>query len=999
MSRHEGYTPELWVLGKMKPIPGSNTNQYLDSASFSGLDNETTEGSRFQELMARREAARVAFIRADHCATLRRALHARSRPDRITFQTGDFVMYWKDGKGAEKGAWHGPAKVLMIEGQNLVWISHLTKLFRCAPEHVRQLSQDEAQSISGMSQSMYQLPSRSGAGVFQFREMTQQSGPPPMPMDNIPSTNPNAHNPPNPLESETIINNNNSLTPNLDNVHNHHVPETSSSTSQPDDEPTIPITPHAEDPAITTPIPEDMDDDLVTEEQTHDHWTLQGNVLIRNHIKPRIKPFFPHDAWKCPVDVANLDSVRISSGEFMSGAPVHREEKWTDNVLSHLPFPEPWTGQTKFLVLHQQKPGTSSDAFVTEQSKESHDVIQQVLYAEIEMSKDDFNKCLGKTYDYQENYLASAAKRQKVEVKLKDLSSEELQLFKQAKNKEIESWLATDTVRRILRNKVPEGQLLRSRWVLTWKALDAEDQKTLGMTRKAKARLVILGYEDPLIDTLPRDSPTLGRDSRMLALQCIASYQWTVRSFDIRTAFLRGSRQDSRVLGIEPPNELRVKMGLQNDEVCELLKGAYGLINAPLLWYCELKSALLGLGFVISPMDPCLFVLPKKTTTMQTGEPQIHGVLGVHVDDGIGGGDEVFAHAIKGLEKRFPFGSQRQGNFIFTGIQLGQEVCGDIILSQQDYINDITPINVSRERRRTPEAKITSQELQDLRGLIGSLQYAATNTRPDLSCRLSLLQAKVTCATVSDLLHGNRLLNDAKRCSDTEIRIKALPPQRVRFISFSDAAFATREKAHSQKGCLILTTTDDIDQLKSAPVSPVIWYSKKINRVVASTLASETYALSGALDLLSWTRIHWAWILNPDLEWKVPETALKGLPAAFAVVDCKSLFDLLQKTSIPQCTEHRTALEALVIRDRLKEGVIIKWVHSAAQMADSLTKEMDTSVLRTFLAKGKCILHDVDEILKQRADKRIRSQWYQQSSECESGLHAFALFLGLACDI
>ena len=53
-------------------------------------------------------------------------------------------------------------------------------------------------------------------------------------------------------------------------------------------------------------------------------------------------------------------------------------------------------------------------------------------------------------------------------------------------------------------------------------------------------------------------------------------------------------------------------MKLQDNEVCELLKGAYGLINAPLLWYVELKNALLALGFVISPLDPCLFVLPRR---------------------------------------------------------------------------------------------------------------------------------------------------------------------------------------------------------------------------------------------------------------------------------------------------------------------------------------------------------------------------------------------------
>ena len=49
-------------------------------------------------------------------------------------------------------------------------------------------------------------------------------------------------------------------------------------------------------------------------------------------------------------------------------------------------------------------------------------------------------------------------------------------------------------------------------------------------------------------------------------------------------------------------------------------------------------------------------------------------------------------------------------------------------------------------------------------------------------------------------------------------------------------------------------------------------------------------------------------------------------------------------------------------------------------MADSLTKDMDTTVLRSFLRQGQCVLHDIDEILKQRADKKIRQKWYEYSS-------------------
>jgi len=91
-----------------------------------------------------------------------------------------------------------------------------------------------------------------------------------------------------------------------------------------------------------------------------------------------------------------------------------------------------------------------------------------------------------------------------------------------------------------------------------------------------------------------------------------------------------------------------------------------------------------------------------------------------------------------------------------------------------------------------------------LKGLIGSVQYAATNTRPDLSAKLSLLQAKINSATVKDLGDANRLLQEAKLHKYTKIIIKSIPIHDVRFVSFSDASFANRANSQSQKGCLIL---------------------------------------------------------------------------------------------------------------------------------------------------------------------------------------------------
>lgn len=86
-------------------------------------------------------------------------------------------------------------------------------------------------------------------------------------------------------------------------------------------------------------------------------------------------------------------------------------------------------------------------------------------------------------------------------------------------------------------------------------------------------------------------SPTLQNESRSLLLQMCASMKWKIGSFDIKTAFLRGSRRDNRMLGMDPPAEMRERLKLKQSEICELFKSAYGLVNAPYLWFKNSKKA------------------------------------------------------------------------------------------------------------------------------------------------------------------------------------------------------------------------------------------------------------------------------------------------------------------------------------------------------------------------------------------------------------------------
>lgn len=608
-------------------------------------------------------------------------------------------------------------------------------------------------------EGMLPLPRNLGRGIFQYEDIAEQA---------VPRTE-------NESPEEVTV-------PNLLNPTESPPTAVSQASDQPDAEPGnisngdvssgyAPSTPaeetenpHEEDPA-NVPIPVSDDDELMV-----DYWSHQGNQLVRHHVVPRQSAFDPSTCFDCPVNILAVKEQRQTIGQNTSGHRWTHSDSWGNSATSW-ETSEEWTGCTLLEVISeeelQRSIGEDEDSLCV-----THD---NHYICEVFLTQNDLDR-LQNSPEELPTLAATAAKKQRAEVKLKDLSPEEIKEFQVAKNKELDQWIATKTIRGILRNKIPEQNILRARWVMTWKDLAPAEAAQCGRTRKAKARLVILGYEDPNLTEIPRDSPTLQRESRAMIMQYCSAKRWLIRSFDIQTAFLRGSRRDSRVLGLDPPPELRQKLGLSDGHICELLKSAYGLVNAPFLWYQELRDTLLAMNFRMSPLDPCLFVLVGDNNT-------VHGLLGTHVDDGLCAGDSVFEATLRKLEDKFPFGAKHQKEFTFTGIHVRQDDEFNIHLDQKDYVLGIPTIVIERNRRKDEKLLVFESERQQLRGLIGSLQYAASNTRPDISARLSFLQSKITSATISDLLEANRLLMEAKRHADTTITISHIPDDKIRFVS------------------------------------------------------------------------------------------------------------------------------------------------------------------------------------------------------------------------
>ena len=185
--------------------------------------------------------------------------------------------------------------------------------------------------------------------------------------------------------------------------------------------------------ASQAPIPPDTDDDLYVESSDQDEWKITGNLLTRYHRNPRLSLFNPMIDPCCPVPSQAIESSRQTIGKYRSGAVFTISETWKNDPDGHRILPEIWTAKNVFRTDHDKlKSLSTQDACLVKEEAQPNGVV-----CEIALSMEDLKQCLAKNPREQEIFIASAAKRQRVEVKMKDLTPEEVIQFDKAKDKEL----------------------------------------------------------------------------------------------------------------------------------------------------------------------------------------------------------------------------------------------------------------------------------------------------------------------------------------------------------------------------------------------------------------------------------------------------------------------------------------------------------------------------------------------------------------------------------
>ena len=284
---------------------------------------------------------------------------------------------------------------------------------------------------------------------------------------------------------------------------------------------------------------------------------------------------------------------------------------------------------------------------------------------------------------------------------------------------------------------------MTGRWVLRWKIIDGKKQ--------VKARLVIRGFMDQQQGALDTASFTARRSSQRLVLSVAVQHSWALFSWDIGNAFLRGlsfaeiSEQGAndimREACLDPPQDvyslLQSTEGFRgtskHSHLLKLLKGAYGLKDAPKLWKKRLDKFLsVQCGGMQSMIDGCIWLW------FENGK--LIGCISTHIDDLKGCGIESWQKKLyELLVSEFGKVSQDYKKFEHCGIMHEQHDDFTISITQDHYIKELKPIVVPMEMRKKPEQIVDDALHAHFLALQGALGWCL-NTRHDIAVYVGALQ-------------------------------------------------------------------------------------------------------------------------------------------------------------------------------------------------------------------------------------------------------------------
>ena len=512
----------------------------------------------------------------------------------------------------------------------------------------------------------------------------------------------------------------------------------------------------------------------------------------------------------------------------------------------------------------------------------------------------------------------------------------EAKAFDESDAAEWSAWTKNNVVKRLSKEearKVPAHRVFKvpARVVRTNKAAAGSKQFL------PKSRIVLPGHLDPDVGEIRTDSPTTQATAVRMAMVLCVSKRWSCYLFDVSTAFLSG-KSVGRELYVRPPRDLKC---VGPHELWLILRSAYGLAEAPRLWYERAKELLKESGFEELSFALCTFVWKDPRTKA------VLAVLCLHVDDGMLVGDNKVIGQIKAaIDQRFQIKVWHLVKDVpldYLGLK--------IFIKGNVFINDMSAYILAIQAPSMTGLKkgelLNTAALKAYRRLVAQLRWPAHHVLPELLFEVSCLAQRVSGATTEDLRAGVELLARFHEMAKEGKACLAFPPvEKPVLVTFFDASLGkTSDVASAQRGEVHFITGCDCVS-KPTPAAILEFHSNKIARVVRSSMAAECCSLAGSADKLLYNQklLDALWYGDTEVspEWR---DSLKT--EGHLVTDAKSVYDHLQGTAM--ASERQTALDILAVRQLVQQGILrLHWVPTWRQYADGLTKSMPDVLFEQF---------------------------------------------------
>ncbi|MBW0554947.1 hypothetical protein O181_094662 [Austropuccinia psidii MF-1] len=414
-------------------------------------------------------------------------------------------------------------------------------------------------------------------------------------------------------------------------------------------------------------------------------------------------------------------------------------------------------------------------------------------------------------------------------------------------------------------------------------------------------------------------------------LSLVVTFQLIPYQFDIETEFLHGDMDAvvyvKQVTGYE-------QKGREN-WVWRLNKSLYGTKQAPRMWKSKFTEVLLSLDMRSAEADESLFISSNKTL-----------MLHIHVDDGflISKNEGLILNFLSNLNKKLKLKfkkcpTQHLGyNFVWEGDRL--------LINKSDLINKILDqFDMENSKAvKTPcngnllneiNFKGGSQDITQFQQAIGSLNYIAQHTRPDIMFTINQLSRFCTqpgSMYWSALKHLLRYLKGTCMLN-LEYSKPAISSSTQCLAGWADADYAnSKEDRKSILGHIVLVYGN-----------PISWLSKKQSVVAQSTTEAEFISLNICAKQMRWV----SFVLS-DLGQEIVK------PIMFS--DNLGAVTISKQASSNANTKH-IEVRYQYIRDCVVRNLLsINQVSSSEMIADILTKPLGAQQMTTVYKQ----LHLVD---------------------------------------